>query len=422
MLEPFKGEFFMHPAALDYSGNTCSNACAYCFASLRSEVRRANVVKLSKLCLGKSENRIHTDWLFNQGYPVCMSNRSDPFATSNADNTVVALQLLDMVPNGVFFQTKGLSKGFDFSDLDKFKKKNVVVYITIDTLNDETCRKIEPGAPLPRQRIELARYAKSRGWFVEIGLNPCVREWMPDAEFEDLVGVLDDVGVDGYFLQSLSLNKVDMDRMNAARRSRLDDSAVVDAVEDRCGERGFHDEFVRRYYWLLKHGKVAHIGITPLKSPLMDLECIHLGKSITPVCSFVNYAWDENLRTGKNVFTFSDFLSFMTRGNEEMLSYSNGDLYKYIMTVNRALWKTSNRVKSARTFTDIYNICWNMHGVYNSPQNRFCFAKIVGDDGKAERDEYGDIQLYFLGRDEELRNKHSRTVSVAEIKGREVRT
>lgn len=422
MLEPFKGEFFMHPAALDYSGNTCSNACAYCFASLRSEERRAQVRKISNLCLGKADGTSHTDWLFNQGYPVCMSNRSDPFATSNRDNTGVVLQLMDMVPNGVFFQTKGLSRGVDYSLLDGFKKKNVVMYITIDTLNDEICKRIEPGAPLPQQRIELAAYAKSRGWFVEVGLNPCVREWMPDGDFETLVGKLDDAGVDGYFLQNLSLNKVDVSRMNAARRARLDEKAVIDAVEDRVGDAGDHDAFVRRYFWLVKNGKVAHIGITPLKSRLMALECEHLGKAVTPVCSFVDYAWDENERTGKNVYTFSDFLGFMTKGNEEMLSYSHGDLYKYIMVVNRALWKSSNRVKSARTFTDVYNICWNMGGVYNSPQNRFCFAKIVGSDGKAVRDEFGNIQLYFLGRDEEMRRKHARTVSVGEIEGKEVRT
>lgn len=421
MLEPFKGEFFMHPAALDYSGNTCSNACAYCFASLRCEERRASVVKLSKLCLGKSGNRSHTDWLFNQGYPVCISNRSDPFAASNSDNTGVVLDLMDMVPNGVFFQTKGLAGCYDYDMLDKFKKQNVVVYITISAMDDAISRRVEPGAPLPERRLELAEYAKKRGWFVEVGVNPCVKEWMPPKDFDKLVDRLDGIGVDSYFMQSLSLNKKDIGLMNAARRGRLDDRAVADAVGDLCGENGDHDYFVKQYFRLYGMGKSVHINDTPLPSRMMDREVEHLGKGVNPVHSFINFAWDENARTGRTLFTFDDFLGVMFKGNPEMETYANGDLYKYIMVVNRALWKTSNRVKNARTFRDVYGICWDSKQVCNSPQNRFCFAVVVDREGRPVLDDYGHKQLYFLGRDEEKRRNHARTVLVDDIEGKEVK-
>lgn len=412
MLDTFKGEFFMHPAALEFSGNTCSNACAYCFASLRAEERTAQVRKLANLCLGKSAGTSHIDWLFNNGYPICVSNRSDPFATSNRDNTGVVLQLLDMVPNGVFFQTKGLSKGVDYSLLDGFKKQNVVVYITIDTMNDEICKRIEPGAPLPSARLELAKYAKSRGWFVEIGINPCVKEWLSDADFEKLIEKTSEIGVDGYFLSFLSLGAKDIKVMNSSRLGRLGDKPVDDSVNDK----GDVACYVDRYHRLLDLGKVAHIGITPYKSPLMDLECAKLGKAINPVCSFVNWAWDKNQLVGSTVFTFADFISVMFRGNPEMATYSHSELYKYIMTVNRALWKSNNKVKSIRTFEEVYRTCWNFQTLRNSPQNRFCFAKIVDSSGKAIRDDYGNIKLYFLGRDRDARRNNIRTISIDDLK------
>lgn len=410
MLEPFKGEFLFHPAALDYSGNVCSNACAYCFASLRSEDRRAQVRKLSNLCLGKAEGRSHTDWLFNQGYPICVSNRSDPFATSNRDNTGVVLQLLDMVPNGVFFQTKGLSKGVDYSLLDGFKKKNVVMYITIDTIRDDICKRIEPGAPLPEARFELAEYAKKRGWFVYIGINPCWKPWLPEADFDKLVEKLDNIGVDNYFLQPLSLNSQDVQRMNEARRKRLPDEEIKDALT--CS--GDESYYVDCYYKLVDAKKNAHIVGTPLPSRVVDLACNALGKAVNSAHSFVNYAWDESKRTGKVVYTFDDFLSVMFKNNPEMREYSNGELYKYIMCINRALWKSSNFVKSIRDFGGVYKTVWNEHGITYSPLNNCAFSEITKD-GKSYRDDYGNKVFYFLGRDKDQYEKAERTIDIADL-------
>lgn len=394
MLEPFKGELFIHPAALDYSGNVCSNACAYCFASLRSEDRRAQVRKLSNLCLGKAEGRSHTDWLFNQGYPICVSNRSDPFATSNRDNTGVILQLLDMVPNGVFFQTKGLSKGVDYSLLDGFKKENVVMYITIDTMDDDICRRIEPGAPLPRARIELAKYAKSRGWEVIIGLNPLVKEWMPEERLIELEDELLGYGIDRYLMMPLSLNSKDVSGMNAPRRARLEDSVVKSAIEHDAAWTHWNEQ-----YWRMNHKAGLHVysvnGWRPCH--MDDLACARLGKHMNSVQHFVDFAWDENARSGKNVFSFRDFANVMTAGNPEMWEYENGDIYKYIMCVNRAVWKDGGLAKSARTFIDVYRVLWNEKRIVHSPQNICVFTVLIGEDGKPVKDDYGDIQIVFLG-------------------------
>lgn len=418
MLEPFKGELFIHPAALDYSGNTCSNACAYCFASLRSEDRRAQIRKLSNLCLGKADGTSHTDWLFNNGYPICVSNRSDPFATSNKDNTGVALQLLDMVDNGIFFQTKGLSNGVDYSLLDGFKKNNVVMYITIDTIRDDICKRIEPGAPLPRARIELAKYAKSRGWEVIIGLNPLVKEWLPEADIIALEDELAESGINRYLAMPLSLNSSDVKVMNAARRGRFEESVLKSAID--------HDEAWTHWneqYWRMNTKDGIHVYSVNGWKPchMDDLACAKLGKHMNSVQHFVDFAWDENAKSGRNVFTFNDFSAVMTAGNPEMLTYEHSDLYKYIMCVNRAVWKAGGLAKSAKSFIDVYRVLWNESRIAHSPQNIKVFTVIVDANGKPIRDYYGDIQIAFLGGGSFKPSDRKEAMTVGDLEGKGVK-
>lgn len=418
MLEPFKGELFIHPAALDYSGNTCSNACAYCFASLRAEARRAQVRKLSNLCLGKASGESHTDWLFYQGYPVCVSNRSDPFATSNRDNTGVVLQLLDLVPNGVFFQTKGLSKGVDYSLLDGFKKQNVVMYITMDTTDEAICKRIEPGAPLPKARIELARYAKSRGWEVIVGLNPLVKEWMPEADIIALEDELASFGVTNYLAMPLSLNAKDVAGMNPNRRAMFGGNVIESAVSN-------DDEW---RYWIEQYWRMSHkpgIGVYSVNgwrpTHMDDAACARLGKHMNSVQHFVDFAWDENARSGRNVFTFSDFAKVMTDGNPEMWTYRHADLYKYIMCINRAVWKSGGLAKRAKSFIDVYRVLWNERRIAHSPQNIKVFTVVCDGEGKPVRDSMGDIMIAFLGGGSFNPRDRKAAMTAGELEGKGVK-
>lgn len=391
MLDVFKGELFIHPAALDYSGNLCSNACAYCFASMRSQDRRASVKKLIDLCLGKASGRALADWLFNKGYPVCVSNRSDPFATSNEDNTPQILQALDLSPNGVFIQTKGGRN--DMKMLDAVKKRNVVVYITIDTMDEAISRRVEPGAMSPRHRVELAKYAKSRGWEVIIGLNPLVAEWMPEKSIIALEDELAAAGIDRYLAMPLSLNTKDVNGMSEARRSMFEPSVVSDAT----GHGGAWQHWISQYWRMNKKGLHVYSVNGCLPCHMDDLACAKLGKHMNSVQHFVDFAWDENKRSGKLVFTFRDFLKVMTAGNPEMLEYENRNIYKYILCVNRAIWKEGGIAKAASKYSDVYRVLWNDRRMVHSPRNIWCFTVIIDADGKPVRDYYGDIQLAFVG-------------------------
>jgi len=62
MLEVFLGGYLFHPAATDYSGDTCLNGCAYCFANINKEARAGNL-KGAISALYKKEPKSYQDLL-----------------------------------------------------------------------------------------------------------------------------------------------------------------------------------------------------------------------------------------------------------------------------------------------------------------------------------------------------------------------
>lgn len=378
-MELFKGEFFNHPCALEYSGNECSNGCAYCFASVRKTGRVADLSTLGRYCLGKSNSNGLEAFFFNNGYPICVSNKSDPFATSNCvgrlDNTRQALALLDLVPNGVFFQTKGMSKGADFDILDGFKKKNVVVYITISSWNEEISKRIEPGAPLPKARVELAKYCKARGWYVMIGVNPCYGAWLPDEDWKQLLAATRD-HADAYYFQELLLKTKDLNAMEQGRRERMPADEIKDAL---AGDPlvGFNRAVLPRPCNVLETGSgEVYFGKAPY--PCFALEDAHraLGKGLNQVQDFMNFCIRETVAGKRDKFTFEDFLRVMFAGNEEMINVRNKAISSYIVGNSMMAFKAHSYARNATAFADLYRTVWNDKRMYPSPQT---FPGFVAD-------------------------------------------
>lgn len=411
MLDVFKGEFFHHPAALEYSGNTCSHACAYCFANTRSADRRFSIAALAKLCLGKSKSDTWMKYLFNCGQAVCISNRTDPFGKSNADNTPTVLELMDLVPNGVYFQTKGLSDERNWDVLDRFKKKNVVMYITISGKRDEVLKRVEPGAPCYAERVKLAKYAKERGWCVSIGVNPCWEKWFSESEIIEMEDELRGFGVDQFFIQSLSMNRKTWAGLSEDRRNRI---GAADA------EGAFVWNSKEKSYYMDQAFRMMEKGLRPFTMFLAYRtdydDCTALGKYITPMRKFINHAFDESAASGKFVFTFGDFIRFMLDGKEELANYESREFNKYILAINRNLWKQSNAAKSAKNIIDLYRLAWNDRMLMFAPWTYNSFVAI-GKDGKIERDEDGNVICGFLG-EAGLGCVHSQVMTVEEVRER----
>lgn len=416
MLDQFKGEIFHHPAALEYSGNTCSHSCAYCFANTRSSERRFSVAALAKLCLGRSRSDSLSAWLFNHGHAVCVSNRSDPFCRSNRDNTPAVFELLDLVENGVYIQTKGVSDTRNWDVLDRFRKRNVVVYITISGVRDAVLKRVEPGAPLYSERVRLAKYCKARGWNVVIGLNPCFEPWLGESEIDEVVDELNGVGIDEYFIEPLWLNRATYELYPASRRERMPEREVG-GVFDHHSDGVFYA--FRQTARLYKRGLRVYTQGLPKRTEYGLDGYRLLGKTMNPVYTFVNWAYETNAATGKNVFTFTDFLKVMLKGNEEFVEYRNRDFYKYIMCVNRGVWKRDSLARTAKSLEDVYRVCWNNLSIHNSPQKLPCFYT-VGHDGKPTLDDNGDVEIKFLG-ETGIGSNRMQYAPADELGGKEVR-
>ena len=81
-IDVFTGEFLRHPAALELTANTCRNACAYCFATAHGKEHKGSI-KSALNFLIKKDRKSLKDRLFADGYPILVSNRSDPFSKNN---------------------------------------------------------------------------------------------------------------------------------------------------------------------------------------------------------------------------------------------------------------------------------------------------------------------------------------------------
>ena len=209
MIKYFSAEFLLHPCALDYSGNTCSHNCFYCFANIKKKERHANLRQTYNLLSGKSKSNTITNALLKLGYAICVSNRSDPFSDNNYKFTLPVLQMLAKRENGIFFQTKG-GKGIDDALKILKNKDNVIWYITITSLSEKISRQIEPNAPLPIERIKLAKKLKQNGQEVIIAINPCEPEWMPEKDMRELEDRMAEIDVFHYVFQPLHISRIMM--------------------------------------------------------------------------------------------------------------------------------------------------------------------------------------------------------------------
>lgn len=224
MLEVFLGGYLFHPAATDYSGDTCRNGCAYCFANINKEERRGNLTGAIN-AIHKKEPVTYRDLLVKMGYPICVSNRSDPFTPRNVRDTVALFTHLAQIPNGIFIQTK-TGPGMDDALGALEGKKNVAIYITITAIRDSAARLIEPGAPSPPERLRYAKAFHDAGYLTIIAMNPLSEAWMPREDIETMAATLKDYGINHVCLEMLDIKRKRLSMLAANRKARLGDAVA----------------------------------------------------------------------------------------------------------------------------------------------------------------------------------------------------
>lgn len=178
MIVPFYGEFMWHPIPLELSFGKCTHGCRYCFVDANHKGGKPLQCKTNSIVnlIADYRNReTLTARLLQDGYPVTVSNRVDPFCKGLYKRMLPIISLMSMAGIPIYFQTKG---GYGIDDVLEYLPPSVW-YITIETLDDDVIKRIS-NAPPASDRLLLIEKLIERGHEIQVGINPYVPEWNCD--------------------------------------------------------------------------------------------------------------------------------------------------------------------------------------------------------------------------------------------------
>jgi len=389
MLERFIGGYLFHPAALDYSGDTCRNGCVYCFANINKCNREGNLQGAIKRFY-KKEIVTYDDMLLKEGYPILVSNRSDPFTPRNYRDTLALFTHLKNIPNGIFIQTK-CGPGMDEA-IDLLGDKKPVVYITVTTIRDEIAKIIEPGAPLPSERLMIAKDLHKRGYLVLIAVNPCCEQWMPMKDLEALCNDLKSVGMKHVCIEKLDISKNRMKVLSQSRKDRIGETALADCASGR----------VRQYVrdctqYLIGSGMIVAKRGMPFRSTFFADIKARLVKVMPTYQDFTNHCL--NAFPDGSAVTFAEFEKVICSGGGIFTkTIRQNAIRDYLLRSGFVSWKDNQQIHSHR---ELLRVLWN------DPRPRISIQKHCLFKPTNKKDDEGNIVLYFdktpsLGKKKEV--------------------
>jgi DNA repair photolyase len=378
MLERFIGAYLFQPAAFDYSSDTCRNGCAYCFANINKAERKGNLQGAIKKFY-KTEITTYDDMLLRDGYPICISNRSDPFTERNWRDTVALCQHLVNIPNGVYLQTK-CGPGMDEA-LGILGDKKPVVYITVTTIRDEVAAVLEPNAPPPSERMRIAKDLHRRGYLVLIAVNPMAEQWMPHSDLEALCNDLKASGIRHVVIEMLDMSR---NRIKILPQSRIDRMGAAALEDCRSGRvRGYVRECTE---YLVGAGMIVCKKGMPFRSSFFDDIKARLGKTMPTHQDFVNYCWDTKGDAGAVTFAEFDQVIRGGRGGVFDMAFKGYAIRDYLLRAGFVSWKENQRVPTHR---DLLRIVWN------DKRHRIAIQKHCLFRPTPRTDEEGNVILWF---------------------------
>lgn len=319
----YAGEFTVSPIPLEMSMNFCSHKCAYCFANLNQPNRRLDINRTINQIKNCHKSKSLTSYLLKEGYPVLLSNRVDPFATTNYRQTLSFIEILYQNGNPIAFQTKG-GQGID-------EALSIIspscFYISIGFYYDNYRHIIEPGAPSIQERLDLIEKLISNGHHVSVGINPLVEEWLPTADFELLVDECEKRGVKNFWVETLHLNSKQVANMTAKEQKNIG-GEIIDEAKKRNRNISY---FMYAINYLREKGfNVFSMG-QPFPSAYFNAYGDMGYKTIPTHQEFINYCFEKYPNGGE--IKFKEYYSFMAKSFYE-LPFSEADGYAYRIARN----------------------------------------------------------------------------------------
>jgi DNA repair photolyase len=380
VIDAYYGELLVSCVPIELSIHYCSHKCAYCFANLGSPDRKADVKRIYRLLQGYQERHTVVAMLLQQGYPVLVSNRVDPFAASNYKVALPLLETLTAMGIAVCIQTKG---GLGIDDALSFLPPSVW-YISIAYEDDARRAAIEPGAPSLDERYELIETLVQHGHKVVVGLNPLVREWLPDAV--PTLNRLKAAGVSGVWIERLHFNRKQSGNLTERERAAMGHD-VVERAHQKINKHDFaYFEVVRQQ--ALDAGLEIFSKNQPNASAFFQPYHEAYERVFPTLQDWINLL--HTTCDGITRVTFDDFLAFF--GPQFPAGVHGID--SYLGATAHNLWHT-HKVPTQMTYSQLLALIWQEPRIKVNPANSPAFA-FASADGIALQDERGLPILAFV--------------------------
>ena len=362
MIEPYYGEFLINPIPLELSLNFCSHKCGYCFANLNNPGRKLNAPRLMRFLADYRNRDTLPATLLKAGYPVVMSNRVDPFANSNFQQTLPILELLAQLGIPVQFQTRG-GKGIE--DALKIVGPSVW-YVSITFQDDAQRRAVEPGAPSIPARLDLISQLTDHGHHVVAGLNPLVPDWIPDPE--PLLDQIQAAGAWGVWIERLHLNTDQIKNMSDREQDAIGQDLLAAARRRKCAPA--HEAHITRArdYATGLGLHVYSVG-QPVYSDFFDIYHRTYPATFPTMQDWINYCYRTYMPG--DIISFNDFSEFMT----PHLPHGQHRISHYLGATARTLWKQYH-IPNEMTYRQLLGILWDQPTIKTgiAKSNNFAYA------------------------------------------------
>jgi len=355
----FWGEFLTHPVPLELSFGTCGYDCAYCFAGLNKAHRNADPGQALRLIRDRHERTTLEAHLLAQGYPVCVSNRTDPFAPRNAVHSLPVLQVMAETGIPVFIQTKGGDAAYKALDF----LPPSVWYVSVSFTDDALRKRLEPSTPSLAERWALIEKVVAAGSSAIVGLNPYVPQWVPDPDL--LFVKAKECGTAGVVMEELHLNTKQVAAMTPHNRA-----AVSDEIIRETRRRKYDEADIQRHIAVFRRAEEFGLEVAMAhrwwRSDFDSIFRRHYAKTFPTSQDFVNAVADS----GADIFSFADFWGVL----KSYLPAGKFRLHHYLGSMVHQLTERT-KMPPRMTYGDLVEVLWrNPQDVKKHPAWSFGFA------------------------------------------------
>ncbi len=342
MITKFFDEYFFHPASLEYSCFGCGYNCSYCFAKRTSKSLHGDIKQAVNFLQHKGKSQAYK--IYKKGYPICLSNRTDPFSPPNIKSTEIFCNVLaNENDNQIFFQTKGGDLPRIERILDSLRNENKgIIYITITSLN--SLSKFEPNAPNLENRLNLIEIAKGKGWGVAIGINPMSEQIAGLREYEELIDICEQRGADFFLAAGLYFGKF-KEKLTEEEKSKFT------SFPNRREAQKLSDSILN----ILQKNHKNICGTSDDYIPLLNFYQKHFRKHTPLYSSFLNFC-DKNLKSGERIYMDDWEYSMLERCGD--IADFDINSTEFIFQEDWNKWKIDSEAKNLRTLRELVLYLW----------------------------------------------------------------